>query len=252
VNRSQVQLQTERQRLMSLQNDLAKQKINLARIVGLPPVDNYDVTDDVPYSPPPDLTLEQGLKQAFENRADLKSAEAQVRAADRARSAARSARLPSLALSADYGAIGINPGESHGTFTVVGTLRIPIWEGGRTEGEIQEADAALGQRRAELDDLKGRIEADVRDAFLDLQTAANQMEVSRNNQTVARETLTLTRQRFEAGITDALEVTQAQESVAAADLDYITSLFAHNLAKVSLARAMGHAEERLSQFLRLP
>jgi outer membrane protein TolC len=252
VNRSQVQLQTERQRLMSLQNDLAKQKINLARIVGLPPVDNYDVTDDVPYSPPPDLTLEQGLKQAFENRADLRSAEAQVRAADRARSAARSARLPSLAFSADYGAIGINPGESHGTFTVVGTLRIPIWEGGRTEGEIQEADAALGQRRAELDDLKGRIEADVRDAFLDLQTAANQMEVSRNNQTVARETLTLTRQRFEAGITDALEVTQAQESVAAADLDYITSLFAHNLAKVSLARAMGHAEERLSQFLRLP
>jgi outer membrane protein TolC len=252
VNRSQVQLQTERQRLMSLQNDLAKQKINLARIVGLPPVDNYEVIDDIPYSPPPDLTLEQGLQQAFENRADLKSAEAQVRAADRARSAARSARLPSLAFSADYGAIGINPGESHGTFTVVGTLRIPIWEGGRTEGEIQEADAAVGQRRAELDDLKGRIEADVRDAFLDLQTAANQMEVSRNNQSVARETLALTRQRFEAGITDAVEVTQAQESVAAADLDYITSLFAHNLAKVTLARAMGHAEERLGQFLRLP
>src|SRR5580704_1591893 len=157
VNRSQVQLQTERQRLMSLQNDLAKQKINLARIVGLPPVDNYEITDDIPYSPPPDLTLEQGLKQAFENRADLKSAEAQVRAAERARGAARSARLPSLAFSADYGAIGINPSESHGTFTVVGTLRIPIWEGGRTEGEIQEADAALGQRRAELDDLKGRI-----------------------------------------------------------------------------------------------
>jgi outer membrane protein TolC len=69
---------------------------------------------------------------------------------------------------------------------------------------------------------------------------------------VARETLALTRQRFEAGITDAVEVTQAQESVAAADLDYITSLFAHNLAKVTLARAMGHAEERLGQFLRLP
>jgi outer membrane protein TolC len=252
VNRSQVQLQTERQRLMSLQNDLAKQKINLARIVGLPPVDNYEVTDDIPYSPPPDLTLEQGLKQAFENRADLQSAEAQVRAADRARSAARSARLPSLAFSADYGAIGINPSEAHGTFTVVGTLRIPIWEGGRTEGEIQEADAAVGQRRAELDDLKGRIEADVREAFLDLQTAANQMEVSRNNQNVARETLTLTRQRFEAGITDTVEVTQAQESVAAADLDYITSLFAHNLAKVALARAMGHAEDRLGQFLQVP
>ena len=68
--------------------------------------------------------------------------------------------------------------------------------------------------RDRLEDVRGRIEADVRDAFLDLKTAANQLDVARNNQKVARETLTLTRQRFEAGITDAVEVTQAQESVA--------------------------------------
>jgi outer membrane protein TolC len=175
-----------------------------------------------------------------------------VRAAERARSAARWEHLPSLALSADYGAIGINPAQSHGTFTVVGTLRIPIWQGGRTEGETEEADAALGQRRAEREDVRGRIEADVRDAFLDLKTAANQLDVARNNQKVARETLALTRQRFEAGITDAVEVTQAQESVVSADLDYITSVFAHNLSKVALARAIGRAEERLGQFLQMP
>ena len=252
VNRSQVQLQTQQQRLMSLQNDVAKQKINLARLVGLPVNDNYEITDDIPYSPAPDLSLEQALKQAFENRADLQSAEAQVRAAERTRSATRWEHLPSLALSADYGAIGINPGQSHGTFTVVGTLRIPIWQGGRTEGETQEADAALGQRRAELQDVRGRIEADVRDAFLDLKTAANQLDVARNNQKVARETLALTRQRFEAGIADAVEATQAQESVVSADLDYITGVFAHNLSKVALARAIGKAEERLGQFLKMP
>ncbi len=251
VNRSQVQLQTEGQRLMSLQNDLAKQKINLARLVGLPPNNNYEITDDVPYSPAPAVTLEEALKQAFETRADLQSAEAQVRAAERARSAAHWEHAPSLALSADYGAIGINPGQSHGTFTVVGTLRIPIWQGGRTEGEVEEADAALGQRRAELGDVRGRIEADVREAFLDLETAAKQLEVSRNNQKVARETLALTRQRFEAGITDTVEVTQAEEAVASADLDYITGVFAHNLGKVALARAIGHAEERVGQFLQM-
>jgi outer membrane protein TolC len=237
---------------MSLQNDVAKQKINLARLVGLPPAENYEVTDDIQFSPAPDLTLEQALKQAFEARADLQSAEAQVRAAERVRSAVRWEHAPSLAFSADYGAIGINPGQSHGTFTVVGTLRIPIWQGGRTEGEAEEADAALGQRRAEQADVRSRIEADVRNAFLDMETAAHQLEVARNNQKVARETLELTRQRFEAGITDSVEVTQAQESVVSADLDYITSLFAHNLAKVSLARATGKAEERLSQFLKLP
>ena len=252
VNRSQVQLQTQQQRLMSLQNDVAKQKINLARLVGLPVNDGYEITDDIPYSPAPDLTIEQALKQALENRADLQSAEAQVRAAERTRSAARWEHLPSLALSADYGAIGINPAQSHGTFTVVGTLRIPIWQGGRTEGEAQEADAALGQRRAELEDVRGRIEADVRNAFLDLKTAASQLEVARNNQQVAGDTLRLTRQRFEAGIADAVEVTQAQESVVSADLDYITSVFAHNLSKVALARAIGRAEERLGQFLKMP
>ncbi|HUD99539.1 MAG TPA: TolC family protein [Bryobacteraceae bacterium] len=252
VNRSQVQLRTEQQRLMSLQNDLAKQKINLARVVGLPVNDNYEITDEIPYSPAPDLSVEQALKQAYENRADLESAQAQVRAAERARSAAHWEHAPSLALSADYGAIGVNPGQSHGTFTVVGTLRIPIWQGGRVEGETQEADAVLGQRRAELEDVHGRIEADVRDAFLDLKTAASQMDVARENQKVARDTLALTRQRFDAGIADAVEVTQSQESVVSADLDYITSVFAHNLSKVALARAIGKAEEHLAQFLQMP
>jgi outer membrane protein TolC len=252
VNRSQVQLQTEQQRLMTLTNDLAKQKINLARIVGLPPNEKYEITDDIPYSAAPGLTPEEALKQALENRADMQSAAAQVRAAERVRRAAHWERAPSLELSADYGAIGVNPGQSHGTFTVAGTLRIPIWRGGRVEGEIQEAEAALAQRRAELQDVRGRVEADVREAFLDLETAANQIEVSRNNQKVASETLTLTQQRFEAGIADAVEVTQAQEAVASADLDYITGLFAYNLAKVALARSMGRAEQRLGQFLRLP
>ena len=251
VNRSQVQYETEQQRLMSLENDVSKQKINLARLVGLPPNDHYEITNRIPYSPAPDLTVAQALQQAFHDRADLQAAQAQLRAAERARSAARWEHMPSVAFSADYGAIGINPGESHGTFTVAGTLRIPIWQGGRMAGDAQEANAALDQRRAELADVRGRIEADVRDAFLDLETADHQLQVARSNQQVATETLTLTRQRFEAGIADAVEVTQAQEAVASAELDYITTVFAQNLSKVTLARAMGHAEARLEQFLEI-
>src|SRR5581483_1603631 len=120
---------------------------------------------------------------------------------------------------------------------------IPIWRGGRTEGDIEQADAALSQRRAEVEDLRGKIESDVRGAYLDLQAATNQVDVANQNLTVTKETLDLTRQRFQAGVSDNVEVVQAQESVASAELDYINSVFAHNVAKLSLARAMGGAAD---------
>ncbi|MGI8746203.1 MAG: TolC family protein [Bryobacteraceae bacterium] len=251
VNRSLVQQETQQQRVATLENDFAKQKINLARLTGLPPNDRYELTDEVPFAPAPPITEEDALQRALDSRADLKAALAQVRASERSRSAARAERLPSLALSTDYGAIGTNPAQSHGTFTVAGTLRFPIWQGGRTEGDIEQAEASLDQRRAEVEDMRGRVESDVRDAFLDLQAATNQVEVSRTNQRVARETLDLTRQRYDAGVTDSVEVVQSHEGVASADLDYITSLFAHNLAKLSLARAIGRAEESFPLFLKL-
>ena len=125
VNRSQVQVLAQQQRLVSLQNDLAKQKINLARLTGLPPSDGFDLTDDIPFTPAPAITLEDALKQALDQRPDLKGAQAQVRAAERAFAAARAERFPSLTFSADYGAIGTNPAQSHGTFSVVGSLNIP-------------------------------------------------------------------------------------------------------------------------------
>ncbi len=249
VNRSRIQMLAQQQRQASLQNDLAKQKINLARMTGLPPNDRYDIVDEVPFAASPAITIEDALKQAFSRRSDLKAAEAQVAAAERSKSAARAERLPSLSLSADYGAIGTNPSQAHGTFSVVGSLKFPIWQSGRIEGEIQQAGAAVAQRKAELEDLRGLIESDVRKAFLDLEAARTQVEVATENLQVTKENLGLTRQRYDAGVTDNVEVVQSQESVAGAELDYINSVFAHNVAKLSLARAVGQAADNLAQFL---
>jgi outer membrane protein TolC len=252
VNRSQVEVLTRRQRLVSLQNDVAKQKINLARVTGLPPNEQYDISDDVSFAPAPAISLEESVRQALDQRADLKAAEAQVRAAERALTAARDERYPSLSVSADYGGIGTNPGQAHGTFTAVATLSVPIWRGGRTGGDIEEADAALQQRRAELEDQKSQVESDVRNAYLDLQAAESQVQVAQQNLEVTRQTLAQERQRFEAGVSNDVVVTQAQESVASAELDYINSVFAHNVAKLSLARAIGNAPASLRQFLQFP
>jgi outer membrane protein TolC len=250
VNRSRVQMLTQRQRLVSLQNDFAKQKINLARMVGLPPNDGYEIADDVPFAPAPAITVEEALRQAFELRSDLKATQVQVRAAERARSAARAERLPSLSLTADYGVIGTNPAHAHGTFAVAGSLKFPIWNGGRIEGDVEQADAALTQRHAEMDDLRGQIETDVRKAYLDLEAASSQVEVATENLQVTQENLKLTRQRYDAGVTDNVEVVQSQDSVAGADLDYINSVFAHNVAKLALARAVGRAADNLAEFIK--
>jgi outer membrane protein TolC len=251
VNRSQVQVLTQQQRLISLQNDLAKQRINLARLTGLPPSENYDLTDDIPFAPAPPITLEDALKQALDQRPDLKASQVQVRAAERAYAAARAERLPSLTFGANYGAIGTDPAQSHGTFSVVGSLNIPIWQGGRTEGDIERADAVLVQRKAEVEDAIGRIQSDVRNAWLDLQAAANQVDVAQKNRDVTQENLRLTRQRYEAGVTDNIEVVQSQDAVAAAESDYISSVFAHNVAKLSVARALGRAADNVERFLKL-
>src|SRR5260221_4938374 len=249
VDRSEVQFLTQKQRLFSLQNDLAKQKINLARMTGLPPTDQYDVAGEIPFAPAPALTFEDALHQAFKQRSDLKAAEAQIRAARRTVSAARAQRLPSASLNGDYGVIGTNPAQSHGTFTLSGTVRIPLWQGGRAEGDAEQANAALAQRQAEIEDLKSQIEAEVRNAYLDFQTSSSHVAVVQRNTQVTTESVELTKQRFQAGVTNNVELVQAQESLAAADLDYINSLFAHNLAKLSLARAIGNAAEGLPQFL---
>jgi len=251
VNRSEVQSLTQRQRVVTLENDLAKQKINLARVIGLPPNDKFDIADDVPYAAVVAVTQDDAVIEALSKRADIHAAEAQIKAAERSREAAKAERMPSLAMNADYGVIGTNPAQSHGTFSVTGTLRIPIWQGGRADGDIEQASAALDQRRAELADVRSRAESEVRNAYLDIASAASQVELASRNLEVTRQTLDLTRQRLEAGVTDTVDVSQAQAAVAAAELDYINGVFAHNVAKLSLARAAGDTADNLGRFLKL-
>ncbi len=249
VNRSQVQQAVQQQRIATLQNDLSRQKINLARLTGLPPNDNYDISDDVPYSAAPPLSVDEAVKQSLDSRFDLKAAQTQIRAAERAKTAAKDERMPTLGILGDYGTIGPRFNEARSTFTFAASLKVPIWAGGRAAGDIEQAEAVLNQRRAELQDLQGQIESEIRNSYLDLQAAASQVELAKSNQQLARDTLRLTREKFDMGVSTTVEVTQAEADVASSDLDYITSLFAHNLAKLSLAREMGSADKRLDDYL---
>ena len=247
--RARVELQTRQQQLIVARNDLAKDKLGLARVIGLATGQQFELADSVPYAPLAGLGLEESLKQAYASRGDYLAAQSQVRAAELSHKAATAAYLPSLSISSQVGDLGITPSNSHGTFAVTGTLSFPIFQG-KLHADSLEADAALRQSQQQLDDLRGRIDYEVRTAFLDLAASADQVEVARSSVDLAEQTLVQARDRFAAGVTDNLEVVQAQESLANAHEQYISSLYAHNLAKVAIARALGFAEEGVKQYLK--
>jgi outer membrane protein TolC len=248
--RSQVELQTRQQQLIAARNDYAKQKLSLGRVIGLPPGQEFVLTEKAPYQALAALPLEVYLQRAYASRSDYQAAQAQVRAAEFSRRAATAGHYPSLDVNANYGDIGVTPAQSNGTWQVNGGLTIPIFAGGKTHSDVLEAEAQLKQAGSQLADLRGRIDYEVRASLLDLRSAADQVEVARSSVDLAEQALGQSQDRFSAGVADNLEVVQAQESVASAHESYIQSLYAHNLAKIELARAIGDAELGVKRYLK--
>jgi outer membrane protein TolC len=131
---------------------------------------------------------------------------------------------------------------------VAGSVSFPIYTGGRIRADVDEARANLTRRQAEYEDLKGRVAYDVRVAWLDLQASDSGVKVAEGNRALAERALTQSRDRYSNGVTNYLEVVQAQETLTAAQENYIQTLYSFNVSKMALARAMGLAERRFSDF----
>lgn len=250
VLRAQVEMQAGRQRLRAAQNAFEKQKLRLARAIGLPIGQQLALADQVPYAPLPDLTLERALEVAYASRADVRAAEARVRAAELNKRSMEGEALPGFQLSGDYGAIGPKFSNLHGTYTAAAGIRIPIFQGGKVRADVLQADALLRQRQAEADDLHSRVEFEVRSALLDVQAAADQVNVAQQAVELARDALQQARDRFAAGVSNSLEVVQSQQALTVAEENFIASLNAHNVAKLMLTRALGVAETRVRDYLK--
>lgn len=248
--RSHVELQTRQQQLIQAKNDFAIQKLTLARVIGLASGQQFDLTDKSPYQPFEGVTLDEALKRAYASRSDYQAALAGVHAAEYSVGAAKAERYPSLSFNADYGVAGQHPSQSHGVMDVRATLNVPIFTGGATHGDILQAQAQLDQSRERLDNLRAQIDQDVRTALFNLQSSSDQVNVAKSNIDLAQQTLSQSRDRFSAGVTDSVEVVQAEEQVAAANQQYISSLYNFNYAKIALARAMGAAEEGVKEYFK--
>jgi outer membrane protein TolC len=246
--RSRVELQTRQQQLIEAKNDFAIQKITVARVIGLAPSQDVDLTDKSPYLPLEGVTIDEALSRAYASRSDYRAAAADARAAELSRKAAVAGYFPSLSFAADYGTGGAHPSDATRVYDVRGTLSIPIFTGNRVHGDIQQADARLEQARDRFDNLRAQIETDVRTSLLNLESSAEQVKVARNNIDLADQTLTQSRDRFTAGVTDTVEVVQSQQAVASAHEQYISSLYKYNFAKISLIRALGAGEQGVKQY----
>jgi outer membrane protein TolC len=249
VLRADAQVQNQRQRRIVAENAFEKAKLRLARAIGLPPGQAITLTDKIPYAPLDGVSVDQALAGAYAQRADYLAARERLSAAEAGQRAATAELLPSFKIDADYGTIGQVTTAAHPTYTVAASVRVPVFDGGRTQGRRIEAASLLRQRQAEYDDLRGRIDLDVRSSILDLTAATEQLDASRTSVSLANQELTQARDRFAAGVAGNLEVTQAQESVASASDRYIAALYNHNVAKATLARAVGTAEQAVTSFL---
>jgi outer membrane protein TolC len=249
VLRSQVELQSREQRLIVAQNNLAKQKLVLARAIGLARGQKFEITTQVAYQDLSIPPLDDAIESAFKVRPDFQSQLNQVQSAELIRKASSAERYPSIEQVADYGITGVNAASTHGTVDAAVTLRVPIFQGGKVHADVLRADASLQRAKQVLEDMRSQIDQEVRDAYLDLESAAQEVSVEKTTVTLAAETLRQSRDRFSAGVTDNIEVVQAQDALATANDAYIASLYSYNLAKISLARAIGVAESRFADYL---
>lgn len=247
--RAQVERQSAEQRLTNDGNQLAKDKLTLARIVGLAVDQEFEITDRLTYRPLEGLTSESATEEALRSRSDLRSTEASVEAARFNLRAQKAERLPTVSITANYGAGGTNIGNSNQVYAISGNVSVPIFTGGRIRADIEQAQADLKRRQAEYEDLKGRVAYDVRVAWLDLTASDSSVKVAQRNKALADRALVQSQDRYTNGVTNYLEVVQAHEAIASANENYIQSVFSYQVATIALARAEGNAETKLAELL---
>jgi len=249
VLRAQVDYQNQQQNLISAKNEFEKDKLALARAIGLPLDQQIRLADTEPFKALDNLNAEAAFEQALKNRKDLAAAKEQVAAAKAQKTAAVADQLPTVKFSGDFGDLGTTPGHSHSTYTATGTVSAPILQIAKTRGEEKVAGANYQQASDKLSDKVQQVNADIRNSILDIESAAKLVDTAKSNLDLANEELSEAQQRFRAGVADNLPVSQAQSSVEQANNQYISALYQHNAAKLALARALGVAQTNLKDYL---
>lgn len=239
VLRAQVAYQSQQHAVLQAEDNFEKAKISLNRAIGLAPEQKIRLTEASPYADLKVPSIEAARQEAYAHRHDYRTLKAEIRAAVMEERAEAGQRLPNLVFHGNWGVTGVSGGLFHGTWTAEGTLEIPIFNEAKFRGDHDVAQAQVNELRSQFADLEQKIDQQLRDSMLDVQTATQLLKVSRSNLDLANEELTETNERFAAGVDTNLPVVEAQATVAQAQARYVQTLLQYNEAKLGLADHLG-------------
>jgi outer membrane protein TolC len=247
--RARVQVQSQQQQLIAVENAYDKDLILLKRMIGVPVEQTIQLSDLSPYADLEQMSIEDARQLAYKSRQDYQGMQRQLRSALLTRSAARYERLPTLTANGNYGVTGVTHGMYHGTFVAMGQLKVPIFKEAQFRGDAEVAQAQQNETTSRFADLKQQIDQQLRDSLLDLNSAQTLVRVSQQNVDLATRVLSDANDRFTTGVEDNLPVVQAQATLSQAQSQLISDKLQYNQAKLGLARNLGIVDTQYQTYL---
>ena len=243
VTRARVQLANEEQRMLVAQNARERAKLELARAMGIDLAVTLELNDRVNDGSEIPPLLDEALKSAIEGRPDLRAQQKREMVAGLTVKSIAAERLPSIGAAGDYGVIGNGSDNMLPTRSIGVSLRVPIFDGGRRAARIAESGVLQRQERLRAADLAKQVQLEVRLSYNNLHSAREQIATAKQGLTLSENELAQAQRRFEAGVANSLELTDAQTRLSRARDNHLAALYQFNLARIDLAAATGTIQE---------
>jgi outer membrane protein len=241
--RADVQLLRERQAELVARNDLDAARLALLHAIGADLGEEVRLTDPLAETDVAFRGVDEALEAARAERPELAASAERARAAELRLAAARAERWPVIGARAFAGENGNGPSDLDATYTAEGLLTVPLFTGGRIDGEISAARAERHQRDLETIELERQVAEEVRRALLAHESAKSRVRLAVDNARLAAAEFDVARDRFAAGLSASIDVDTAQTSLSAAESARIDALADEAQAAIDLQKATGRIRD---------
>ena len=240
--RANVTLQNEKQRLIVSRTQLETSLFGLSRLLNLDPRQRVELADSVSFFDTPPVNADQTLESAWSTRPEMRQILSEEQRAVLELTAASDQRLPRLSLTGYWAEQGLTPTTAFPVYQYQWGIDMPLFTGGRIKAERARAEITIRQLKQQEVDLRNRIALEVKTSIAELASARSEVDVANLGVQLARQSVEQSRDRFQAGVTNNVEVIQAQDELARANDNQIAALYRYNQSRADLAHAAGQME----------